>query len=217
MTNSYLGLGAQDTIKRPLARYLVALVVFASATTVFSQSSAQPDSQGANPEELSPGEIALKDANPNSDVARLAAEIESRLAAGEMPPNDLQDLNFQLVNCSGLTESELETEGYLAIGLDWPDIACENTKGGQQLLERRRWECATRPSRTCVCGKKTRYEFFYFLDLPQYRAGSFGPAMQQFSIALDGTRNSMFFRFENSVTHSECSYAVDDEPAELTP
>lgn len=212
-SNDFVDLYLRGMKQLRLARYLVAILLLTSTAEAFAESSTQADSQGETPEKLSPGEIALRDAAPDSDVAKLAAEIESRLAAGEIPPNDILDLNFQLVNCDGLTAAELETEGYLAIGFDRPDIACENTKGGQRLLERRRWECAAQPSRSCVCGKRTRHEFFYFMELPQYRAASFGPGMRQFSIALDGSKNSLFFRFEESVTYGECSY---DEPVEST-
>ena len=196
-------------VMRRQIRVIVALFLLTSAIVVLAEAPTQDD---APEEPLSAGDIALRDAAPDSEVAQLAAELESRIAAGEMPPHDIQDLNFQLVNCSGLSDSELATEGYLAIGFDSPGIACENTKGGQQLLERRRWECATRPSRSCICGKKTRYEFFYFLN-SQFGAPSFGPAMKQFSLAMDGSKNSAYFKFKRPVTYSECSYAVEDESA----
>lgn len=115
---------------------------------------------------------ALRPSDPDSPLGELQAKLEKRYASGGAPPVDIIDPNFQLANCDGQDAALDPTPSYIAIGVDFPSIACENTVAGQKLLLRRRWECSPEPTRNCVCGSRTNGNFFYVFDLPEHQSDS---------------------------------------------
>ena len=155
----------------------------------------------------------LQASNPQSAVGLLAESLKNRYAAGEQPPSELTDPNYQLVNCTGLDAEAERRPGYIAIGWDDPTIACENTVAGQELLALRRWQCREQPTRACTCGQRSKDDFWYFLDHPMfaptsiYESGSMvlGPSWNIYSVDSD-TLETAFLPLRFKLMASSCTF-----------
>lgn len=131
----------------------------------------------------------LRPSGPDTPLGELQAKIEKRYASGETPPVDIIDPHFDLVICEGLSQETAPV--YIAIGVDFPSIACENTVAGQNLLLRRRWECSPEPTRNCVCGGRRGGSYSSIFDRPEFQSDSIyseiylGPLWDRFAVDPD--------------------------------
>ena len=166
------------------------------------------------PPELSPAERVLADASPNTAVAALAADIERRYAAGELPPDDIPDPNFHLVRCTGIGQADSEIDEYIAFGFGGDlTIACENTGAGQRLLQRRQWECQNQSKRACICGRRTKSRF---IDLIKNMEAMTGPNGKFAAVELGSgwlpmvvtpdLKSGKRFDARRNINFSVCSY-----------
>ncbi len=112
----------------------------------------------------------LRPSDPDTPLGELEAELEKRYASGEVSPVDIIDPHFELVKCEGLSQETAPI--YIALGVGFPSVACENTVAGQKLLLRRRWECSPEPTRNCVCGGRWKGSFPYIFDSPEFHSYS---------------------------------------------